>query len=259
MKNLLSLASAALSRPAKKRRTRATAQPTEALEDRVLLSNVTVNFQNGDLKITGDSADNTLRVTQRGASISVEGLQGTTVNGVQNMVILTRHVPDDVVVSFAAGGNNTLVMQDMDVGDDVQIKGGRGSDHIAFLHGQVGDLLINTGRGRDGVVAGDMEVLNDVQIKTGSGNDFVVLAELDTNDDLSVSLSGGNDEFYAMDLDIQGDTTINGGSGGDSANQIGSTFGGTLNLNSVEGVIVNNANARAIDLALCIYDEFANL
>lgn len=217
MKSLLSLASAALNRPAHKRRSRATAQPSEALEDRVLLSNVTINFQNGDLKITGDSADNTVRVTQNANAIAIEGLQGTTVNGSQAMVIITPRVPDDVMVSFTAGGNNTLLMQDMEVGDDVQVKGGRQQDHIAFINGEIGDdVRVKTGNGNDIFYLESTDVEDSVNVNTGSGNDKVAIGGNGMQvDELLVNTGRGRDSVIAGDMEVRANAQFKTGSGND--------------------------------------------
>lgn len=264
-----------------------------------------MSFQNGDLRITGDSDNNTVKVTQNANAIGVEGLQGTTINGNPVLLILTQDIPDDVLISFAAGGNNTLLMENLQVGDDVQVRGGRERDSIAFINGDIGDdlkvrtgngndtfylestdvediinvntgsgsdkvaiggsdmsaerMLINTGRGRDGVIVGEMRVRADVEFKTGSGNDSVFISDFHANGDLKASMSGGNDSLYVEDADVAGDTIVNGSSGTDSAQAVNSAFGSSPTLNSIESGTVANPQARAINLALRILDEFAAL
>ena len=54
----------------------------EVLETRALLAgNVLVTLSDGHAVVTGDSADNLIRVRPDGDQIIVEGLEGTTING----------------------------------------------------------------------------------------------------------------------------------------------------------------------------------
>ena len=118
-----------------KRRRRSLAQP-EGLEQRALLSNVTVTFKGGNLTIKGDSGDNQIVIRDseaRGVSggITIEGAGGTTVEGVNTYHLGVDAIPNDVKLIFSKGGTNGVFLQ-ADVGDDVFFKGGRGSDLFQY-------------------------------------------------------------------------------------------------------------------------------
>lgn len=217
MKKLLSNLRSA-SKPKTRRRQRSIAAlPAEALEDRVLLSNVSVSLRNGDLRITGDDNDNEVKVTQNTNAIVVEGLSGTTINGSNLLIIATSEVPDDVRVSFAAGGENMLILNQMIVGDDVNIKGGREADTIYFGRGTVADdINIRTGNGPDNIYVTAMDVEDLLSINTGSGRDKIVVGgTAAAAGALKVNAGQGSDEIFLTKLNVQGDTNLIAGAGND--------------------------------------------
>ena len=127
-----------------KRRRRFLAQP-EVLEQRALLSNVTVTFKSGNLTIKGDSGDNQIVIRDSEAhggsgGIRIDGAEGTTVNGASSFQLPVDTISNDVKLIFSRGGNNAVFMQ-ADVGDDVFFKGGRGIDFFQYS-GEVGDLSL---------------------------------------------------------------------------------------------------------------------
>ena len=160
MKKLLSIAKSAFGNPAQRRQRRAAGNmPTEALEDRMLLSNVTVSMSGGDLRIEGDSGDNVVHVRQLAGALVVEGLQGTTINGQNNLVFQANGVADDVIVDFRDDGNNAIVFENMNIGDDMQVKSGNGTDQVAIVETTIGDdLTIQTGDGKDTIALGQFSV-----------------------------------------------------------------------------------------------------
>ena len=118
----------------RRRRSAISSQPSEALEDRVLLSNVTVELRSGDLVIEGDEGDNAVTVSQQGLGfIRVQGHNGTTINGSSFTQYLNAGVvQDDIRADFTAGGNNTLKIDGLRIGDDVVYRGGDGP--VSYTH-----------------------------------------------------------------------------------------------------------------------------
>lgn len=218
MKNLLSIAKSALGNPAQRKRRQAAGNtPSEALEDRMLLSNVTISFQNGDLRIEGDSNDNALHVRQTAGGIVAEGLQGTTINGNANTVFVGANVSDDVIVDFRRGGNNAILLEDMQIGDDVQVRGGSGRDHLVMGSNNVGDdVNIKTGNGADIVYLENNNVEDTINVNTGKGRDLAAVGgdnvEADT---LKINTGAGRDTVLVGGMRVRNLTDIKTGSGED--------------------------------------------
>jgi hypothetical protein len=227
MKNIISRSISALTTSEKTRRQRKSRPVSEALEDRVLLSNVTVSFENGDLRLEGDSGDNAITVEQQGDRIIVQGYNGTELNGRnQSLLFTTNGVPDDVIMDFRDGGENTIGMDGINVGDDVQFRGGRSHDRFGFINGSVGDdMKVRTGNGRDSflfsngtvddhldvntgsgndkvVIGGDNSVVRDLTIKTGRGRDGLIFGGMRVQDDLAVNMGSGNDIAFIGELEV---------------------------------------------------------
>ncbi|MFK7820987.1 MAG: hypothetical protein AB8G99_19890 [Planctomycetaceae bacterium] len=261
MKNLISRGISALTPVTRRRRN--TSQPaTEALEDRVLLSNVTVSFENGDLRLQGDSGDNVVTVEQHGDRIIVQGFNGTELNGrSQSLLFATNGVRDDVIMNFQAGGDNLVGLKDIEVGDDVQFRGGRGADRFGFLSGSVGDdmrvrtgnghdsvfiesspvgdlLDINTGSGHDKVgLGGDDVQYKDVTVKTGKGRDGILFGGMRVRDDLNVNMGSGSDVVFAGELQVDesGSFRLNLSGGNDDAYLFDSTIDSSVSVNGGSG------------------------
>lgn len=191
--------------------------PTEALEDRMLLSNVTVSLSGGDLKIEGDSGDNVVHVRQNAGTLVVEGLQGTTINGNanSNVVFFTNGIADDVIVDFSDDGDNAIVLENLNVGDDMQIKGGDGKDLVAVVDTTVGDdLTIQTGKAKDTVVLAQFNVEDTINIDSGNGSDKVIIVSGDA-DDLKIKTKKGQDAVLVALTDIRNTTDIKTANGSD--------------------------------------------
>lgn len=202
----------------RRRRQGQNAQPTEALEDRVLLSNVTADFSRGDLVLTGDSDDNTISVKFLSGGIWIEGHEGTTVNGQELVNVPYAVVPDDLRANFTAGGDNTVLVQSMDVRDDVQYRGGDGVDNFAIMDSFVsGDVNIRTGDKGDVAVVADNMVSGKVVVETGNGGDKVLIGGEKTHGQISVNTGRGRDDVLMGDLVDTSSISIRTGSGNDAA------------------------------------------
>ncbi|MFK7817671.1 MAG: hypothetical protein AB8G99_03045 [Planctomycetaceae bacterium] len=203
--------------PTARRRTSQRSQPTEALEERVLLSNVTVNFTGGDLVLQGDSDDNKVSVEQVANGIQVTGHSGTTINGRLSMLIRAVSVPDDLRANFSAGGNNTLAVENLVVGDDVQYRGGRGRESFAVIEGEVrGDVNIRTGNGADAAVLSSVLMDGEIAINTGSGSDRVVVGGEEISADININTGRGRDDVFLASMSA-GDVVVKTGGGNDIA------------------------------------------
>lgn len=200
----------------RRRKTVAKSQP-EALEQRTMLSNVTVSFQGGDLRITGDADDNVVEVTQTPNTLIIEGHNGTMLNGrLQSLIFGTSRVNDDLIVNLQ-GGDNGLLLNNMEVGDDVNIKTGSGDDTVITDGTRIGDdMKIRSGSGNDVVFSVSDRVQDRIDINSGSGNDKVgVGGEFGTARSVKVNTSQGRDALFMGENRVRGLTDIKTGNGRD--------------------------------------------
>lgn len=216
-----------VSQQPRRRRNGLNSQPTEALEDRVLLSNVTVELQNGDLIIVGDEGNNEVTVSQRGFGfILVQGHNGTTINGSATPQHLsTGVVQDDVRVDFTAGGRNKLKIDGLRIGADVVYRGGDDRDVVGIFDGSVGGdinirtedgydvvaayrvamdgkFTVNTGRHPDAVGIGGQEMRVNANVNTGSGKDDFVASFLGDGSRLKLRTGSANDEVFIFNTEL---------------------------------------------------------
>lgn len=236
----------------------------ESLEARTLLSNVTAEFQNGDLRISGDGNDNSVEITQTPSGFIVRGLDGTGINGRPpngGSFLATNEPVDDVHVSFAAGGDNSILLIDLDIEDDLIVRGGDGRDAVGVVAGRVGDdvkiktqngndlalvqllsadiVNINTGNGRDkAVVLGvpNESIVNKMTIKTGNGSDEVLVAGYTTNGNVSINTGSGNDAVFMQDLQLNRGMKVSMSSGDDDFYMTTSRVVGRASVNGGNGV-----------------------
>lgn len=224
--NALSRFVANIAKPSShRRRPAASQQEAECLEIRTLLSNVTAVIQNRDLRITGDSNDNAVQITQTPSGFIVRGLEQTTINGggLNSGVFLATNQPtDDINISFAAGGNNLVRLIDPNIEDDLVVRGGQQIDAIAVVNGTIGDdVRIRTQNGND-IVLVQVNVADNVNINTGNGNDIVGLVGglngVSANNARAVSINTGRDDdnLVVEGFDVSNNFNISTGSGDDA-------------------------------------------
>ena len=135
-----------------------------------------MELRSGDLVIEGDEGDNAVTVSQQGLGfIRVQGHNGTTVNGSSFTQYLNAGVvQDDIRADFTAGGNNTLKIDGLRIGDDVVYRGGDGQDQVGVSQGLIdGDVNIRTEGGHDVVMMDRVEMDGKLTVNTGGGSDRV--------------------------------------------------------------------------------------
>ena len=251
----------------RRRRLAATQHEAEHLEVRALLSNVTAVIRNRDLRITGDSDNNAVQITQTPSGFIVRGLEQTTINGggLNSGVFLSTNQPtDDVNISFAAGGNNLVRLIDLDVEDDLIVRGGQQVDAIAVVNGTIGDdvrirtqggsdlvlvqvntvdsVNINTGHGDDKVaVAGtpataSVNNARAVSVNTGRGNDELIVEGFDVSNNFNISTGSDNDAIFVRGSQLNGDLRVRMSSGDDDFFITGSRVSGRASVNGGSGV-----------------------
>ncbi|MFK7818765.1 MAG: hypothetical protein AB8G99_08595 [Planctomycetaceae bacterium] len=189
----------------------------EPLESRILLSNVTATLTNGgDLVVNGDNDRNVFSIRKLGNQFRIDGQAGTTING-SLQTFLVEAASDDLRISLKGGYNSVFV--NVDIVDDVMIKGGKGVDEIWFGGDVGGNVGISTSNGKDTVfLRGSAQ---NVSVKTGNGADKIAIPELLLSGDLNIATGKGADEVTLSlpasvpGVDVGDDLTVQTGSGDD--------------------------------------------
>ncbi|MDH3719008.1 MAG: hypothetical protein OES79_12895, partial [Planctomycetota bacterium] len=127
MNNFFSLLQSRATRRRKRTGGRQRLARFESLEPRHLLAgNVTAAVVDGDLRLTGDSLDNTAMVSVIDGDVVVEGLDDTTVNGSATPFIAfsgSSRIADDLLARLGGGGDVLLLAGGLEVADRVSISG----------------------------------------------------------------------------------------------------------------------------------------
>ncbi len=167
------------------------AAATEALESRTMLAgNVAAVVDGGDLTLTGDEADNSVKVTVVDGDIVVQGIDGTTING-----------SSDPFVAFA--GTTTI-------GGDFESSLGRGADTLRLT----GPLTV-TGRTRVTDTSGatqvgitDATIDGAVHIRTGQADDNVSITGSTFGSTLTIIAGGGQNLVSVFDTTVAGNVSV---------------------------------------------------
>jgi len=211
----------------------------ELLERRTLLTgNVTAAYSHGDLVLRGDNADNSVAILNDAGNLVIRGSNGTTINGSSDdfvAIMSATNIHDDLWVNLR-GGNNTLSLQNVQVGDDVHMRSGRGNDTITIADSHIDDnLLINTAKGNDTVVVQNLNVSEDIRISTGAGSDQVRVSVTRVDDDLRIRSASGDDAIIVSACEIGDDYTIHSGSGDDTINVASTILSDDLRVSTSSG------------------------
>ena len=191
----------------------------ERLEARQMLAgNVTAELIDGDLIVTGDAADNRIRIYMNAFGETKLFGEGTSVNGIPDGTFDLTDLTGDVVarmgdgndiVSFVGGFPGAVVIEGGGGNDDISSLGGGSITAELVIHAGSGansvglsgrgfgregynlgfrvgtSTIITGGEQRDGVFIEQVYVANDLVINTGAGAD-----RIDVREARSGSLSG---------------------------------------------------------------------
>lgn len=162
----------------------------------------------GNLVAVGDELDNRIDVGRLPLSTPngyvVTGLQGTTVNGLPEVVLFAT---GDVLLSMNGGDDRTRV--DGFIPGNVAIHGGEGADFLALGCPVVGGDVLMTG---------------------GPGDDVVDIQDTGLNQDLTVLTGAGADRIHFFFARVDGDAVLSTGSGDDVVDPAQTDFGGSVLL-----------------------------
>ena len=181
---------------------------------RLLAGNVTV-FENVHLYIRGDAADNQFEVVSDGDQLRINGLDGTTING-EESILVEGSIATDSGVSFAGGLRAHL---------------GPGHDDFAITDAQFEDMsLIYGGTGNDKVDVVDSRFLDRTVIQTFDGNDSISTTGSYFGDTFFAMTLDGQDSVLMIDSMLAGDSIVVTGNHADSVRSDSNHYLGETNL-----------------------------
>ena len=173
----------------------------ECLEGRRLLAgDVTMVVQNGDLLLTGDSADNEFVVERQ-------------FNGVMRVLGINTNI---ILDGVSASEHSFSMTNPFGIDRDVIISGGGGADTITFDDLEVGRFFqADLGDGNDSLTVQDSDFMDTFDVTGGLGNDSIDLLVSDITGDTTINGNDGADTLYADSLFVSGGFSFDGGIGDD--------------------------------------------
>lgn len=187
----------------------------KSLEQRRLLAgNVTV-FENVHLYIRGDADDNQFEIVADGDQLRINGLDGTTINGEESVLVEGATVTESGV-SFKGGLRAHL---------------GPGHDDFKIADAQFEDMsLVYGGTGDDKVDVNDSRFLDRTVIQTFDGNDTVSTHGSYFMDTFFAITLDGQDSVSMVDSTLEGDSIVVTGNHADSIHSDSNHYLGETNL-----------------------------
>ncbi len=198
----------------------------EAFEDRITPT-VTFAFDNGDLLVNGDGANDFVAVQVSTGYLNIVGT-GVSFNG---------SVPFD---------------------GDVEINMGGGNDTVIFQNSYVnGDVTVSLEAGNDRALVQNASVTQDLNVNDGSGNDRIVVQNVYFGDEFDINFDGtrngsstelsgfGNDQFVFRSL--------SNGSDGDDSQWL------LKQANTFDTLVVENVHIGERDSVNIVSNDAANV
>ena len=238
-------------------------QNVEALESRVLLSNVSVSISNGTLNIRGDNEDNRVDITfDEEGNVAIIGKVPfggttikTTINGAEEFLISHDDFENIHSINFTGrGGNDRLEISGyetnsgvpfgLDLSRDLIFRGGKGADSLDIIRvpGAIGrDFIFQGGRGGDNIYMDDFSVGRNLIVDTGRGDDNIGFWGLEVGNRVLVHTGRGDDDLVLANPVVGGGASISTGSGDDFvftgkiSSHSNSVYGGSVNIDLGSG------------------------
>jgi hypothetical protein len=202
----------------------------------MLAGNVLVAVDStGNLRITGDNADNQLTITQSGNGSYLIVGQNTTINGQgsrnvsgvrRSVTIDVRGGNDDVTFTGAVPGglfaprftssfvvrgglgSDTINVTNVDAASQVLIEGGGGADNLNVTSVAGDDIVLRTTLGGDSIDADGLVADDLLQIESGEGNDSVSVFN-SFAERMTVNTGFGDDELTIDDTTVDRALAVN--------------------------------------------------
>ncbi len=187
----------------------------QSLEGRRLLAgNVTV-FENFHLYIRGDQADNQFEVVVENDKLKINGLDGTTING-QDSILVETAMNSESGLSFEGGLRAHL---------------GPGHDSFLIRDAQFESMsLIYGGTGNDSVEIDGTNFLDKATVQTFDGQDSVSTIDSQFADTFRILTLDGRDSVSMIDTVFDGDSIVVTGEHADTIHSENNHYLGEVNL-----------------------------
>jgi hypothetical protein len=208
----------------------------ERLEARQMLAgNVTAELIDGDLIVTGDAADNRIRIYMNAFGETKLFGEGTSVNGIPDGTFDLTDLTGDVVarmgdgndiVSFVGGFPGAVVIEGGGGNDDISSLGGGSITAELVIHAGSGansvglsgrgfgregynlgfrvgtSTIITGGEQRDGVFIEQVYVANDLVINTGAGADRIDVRRSTIGKFLGIDSGADSDDLFLFATNV---------------------------------------------------------
>lgn len=149
-----------------------------ALEPRKMLAgDVGVALSGNALTFTGSFGADSVQIVQQGDSVSISGLDGTTINGNSGPFVVDAGAESLSYRGSLGGGDDVVTIEGLDTSGAVRIFGGNGNDTINVQNSQIdGVFAALGGRGDDAFRLSAVDVGRTQVLNGGSGVDTLTLA-----------------------------------------------------------------------------------
>jgi cyclophilin family peptidyl-prolyl cis-trans isomerase len=195
--------------------------PVEILESRALLAgDVRVSFNGDNIRVTGDEGDNAIRVRKDASSVIIEGLEGTTINGAANAVVLSNDpttLKGRLWIYMEGGNDKAVIANGVTAQKGVRLYGGDGDDALSAvgvtfqaLAGLFGD------NGKDTISVQDCTINGNLDVQTHDGDDLVSVTDTVVSGSGLLGTGDGDDRISVNNVGGTGLLKIRSGKDDDS-------------------------------------------
>lgn len=228
----------------------------QTLEPRKMLAgDVGVSLDGDALTFTGSHSADTVEIVQTGDSVSISGLNGTTINGATGPFVVQTGAQKLSYRGSLRGGDDAVAIQGLDTTGSVRIFGNNGDDSISVSNSQIDRVFgLFGGRGNDDIEISDVNVGRLQIVNGGAGTDSLALAGDNSAARqrlISIEDTTGEDEAAnVIGLSVDGgNVTISGSEGNDGFIIRGVPGGIEVILSRVTGnVFEDGTTSRIIPL-----------
>ncbi|MEY3457322.1 MAG: hypothetical protein RL215_479, partial [Planctomycetota bacterium] len=216
------------------------AGPAELLESRALLAgNVDIRVVGEHIQVHGDDANNALRVRNDVTGVVVEGLEGTTVNG-GNDVVRIFSTPSSLTgrlwIFLNGGDDKAVIAAGLTAQLGFRVYGGDGNDSLSAVGTTFERLAGFFGEnGNDTVVVQDCTINGSLEVFTNTGDDLVSLTGTTINGSGLIRTAEDKDRVSVDNLKGSGRLDVRTGVGDDSVAVRNSTRSGRINILTRQG------------------------
>jgi cyclophilin family peptidyl-prolyl cis-trans isomerase len=203
-----------------------------ALEARALLAgNVTAQFAQGNLTLTGDGAANDIEITILSGDVIVKGHNGTTINGAATFTVLDGGVKitGSVTARMGAGGDSVLFSNGVAVGGNVVVDLGRDANRFGIDGGTIdGSLTVRGSNAVDRFWTRNATLKQSVNVNLYDGADVVFMEGSNVDGRVRIDAGKGANSFAFQSTTFDAEVALFGRKGSQQAYFEDSTLNGLV-------------------------------